>query len=403
MYQDKKVTVVIMAAGQGIRMGTELPKQFLKIGPQGETILETTVKTFNDCSAVDEILIAANQDFIVRCRNLCERFTKVRGVVPGGKDRQDSVREGLRHVSDNGLVLVHDAARPYVTEDVILRVLAGAARSGAAVPVVPVKDTIRQVIGGAVSAETFGDTRGDADEEAGGAQRSRTLDRSRLYQVQTPQGFRTSLLKEAYRKAYEDGFYGTDEAGVAEHFGAAVAMVCGDDANKKITTKEDMPMTQTDFRIGMGYDVHRLTEGRALILCGVEIPHEKGLLGHSDADAALHALMDAMLGAAALGDIGRHFPDSDERYKGISSLLLLAEVRRMIAEKGFAVGSADITIIAQRPKIAPYITQMQTNVTQTLGVDADRVNVKATTTERLGFAGREEGIAAEAVCLLTRR
>lgn len=387
MYQDKKVTVVIMAAGQGTRMGTELPKQFLKIGPQGETILETTVKTFDDCSAVDEILIAANQDFIVRCRQLCERFTKVWGVVPGGRERQDSVREGLQHASDNGLVLVHDAARPYVTEEVILRVLAGAAQSGAAVPVVPVKDTIRQMIG----------------EEAGVAQQSQTLDRSKLYQVQTPQGFRTSLLKEAYRKAYEDGFYGTDEAGVAEHFGAAVAMVRGDDANKKITTKEDMPVMQTDFRIGMGYDVHRLTEGRALILCGVEIPHEKGLLGHSDADAALHALMDAMLGAAALGDIGRHFPDSDERYKGISSLLLLAEVRRLIAEKGFAVGNADITIIAQRPKIAPYITQMQANVAKTLGVDADRVNVKATTTERLGFAGREEGIAAEAVCLLMRK
>ena len=387
MYQDKKVTVVIMAAGQGTRMGTELPKQFLKIGPQGETILETTVKTFDDCSAVDEILITANQDFIVRCRKLCERFTKVRGVVPGGKERQDSVREGLQHASDNGLVLVHDAARPYVTEDVILRVLAGAAQSGAAVPAVPVKDTIRQMIG----------------EEAGAAQQSQTLERSRLYQVQTPQGFRTSLLKEAYRKAYEDGFYGTDEAGVAEHFGAAVMMVRGDEANKKITTREDMPVTQTESRIGMGYDVHRLTEDRALILCGVEIPHEKGLLGHSDADAALHALMDAMLGAAALGDIGRHFPDSDDRYKGISSLLLLAEVRRLIAEKGFAVGNADITIIAQRPKIAPYITQMQTNVAKTLGVDADRVNVKATTTERLGFAGREEGIAAEAVCLLIRK
>ena len=387
MYQDKKVTAVIMAAGQGTRMGAELPKQFLKIGPQGETILETTVKTFDDCSAVDEILVTANQDFIVRCRQLCERFTKVWGVVPGGKERQDSVREGLQHASDNGLVLVHDAARPYVTEDVILRVLAGAAQSGAAVPAVPVKDTIRQMIG----------------EEAGAAQQSQTLERSRLYQVQTPQGFRTSLLKEAYRKAYEDGFYGTDEAGVAEHFGAAVMMVRGDEANKKITTREDMPVTQTESRIGMGYDVHRLTEDRALILCGVEIPHEKGLLGHSDADAALHALMDAMLGAAALGDIGRHFPDSDERYKGISSLLLLAEVRRLIAEKGFAVGNADITIIAQRPKIAPYITQMQTNVAKTLGVDADRVNVKATTTERLGFAGREEGIAAEAVCLLIRK
>ena len=387
MYQDKKVTAVIMAAGQGTRMGAELPKQFLKIGPRGETILETTVKIFDDCSAVDEILVTANQDFIVRCRQLCERFTKVWGVVPGGKERQDSVREGLQHASDNGLVLVHDAARPYVTEDVILRVLAGAAQSGAAVPAVPVKDTIRQMIG----------------EEAGAAQQSQTLERSRLYQVQTPQGFRTSLLKEAYRKAYEDGFYGTDEAGVAEHFGAAVMMVRGDEANKKITTREDMPVTQTESRIGMGYDVHRLTEDRALILCGVEIPHEKGLLGHSDADAALHALMDAMLGAAALGDIGRHFPDSDERYKGISSLLLLAEVRRLIAEKGFAVGNADITIIAQRPKIAPYITQMQTNVAKTLGVDADRVNVKATTTERLGFAGREEGIAAEAVCLLIRK
>ena len=401
MYQDKKVTVVIMAAGQGTRMGTELPKQFLRIGPQGETILETTVKTFDDCSAVDEILIAANQDFIVRCRNLCERFTKVWGVVPGGRERQDSVREGLQHASDSGLVLVHDAARPYVTEAVILRVLEGAARCGAAVPVVPVKDTIRQVIGDAESAETCRDKRAAADEEAG-ARQSRTLERSRLYQVQTPQGFRTSLLKEAYRKAYEDGFYGTDEAGVVEHFGAAVTMVLGAEANKKITTREDMPVTQTDFRIGTGYDVHRLTEGRALILCGVEIPHEKGLLGHSDADAALHALMDAMLGAAALGDIGRHFPDSDERYKGISSLLLLAEVRRLIAEKGFAVGNADITIIAQRPKIAPYITQMQANVARTLGVDKDRVNVKATTTERLGFAGREEGIAAEAVCLLTR-
>ncbi len=381
------MTAVIMAAGQGTRMGAELPKQFLKIGPRGETILETTVKIFDDCSAVDEILVTANQDFIVRCRQLCERFTKVWGVVPGGKERQDSVREGLQHASDNGLVLVHDAARPYVTEDVILRVLAGAAQSGAAVPAVPVKDTIRQMIG----------------EEAGAAQQSQTLERSRLYQVQTPQGFRTSLLKEAYRKAYEDGFYGTDEAGVAEHFGAAVMMVRGDEANKKITTREDMPVTQTESRIGMGYDVHRLTEDRALILCGVEIPHEKGLLGHSDADAALHALMDAMLGAAALGDIGRHFPDSDERYKGISSLLLLAEVRRLIAEKGFAVGNADITIIAQRPKIAPYITQMQTNVAKTLGVDADRVNVKATTTERLGFAGREEGIAAEAVCLLIRK
>lgn len=398
MYQDKKVTAIIMAAGQGTRMGLAVPKQFIKLGERGETILETTVKVFDDCPAVDEILITANQDFIVLCRNLCERFAKVWGVVPGGRERQDSVREGLQHASDGGLVLVHDAARPYVTEAVILNVLEGAVRNGAAVPVVPVTDTIRQTI-----LKEDSDQNGGTGAKTDSKPQSRTLDRKRLYQVQTPQGFRADLLKAAYRKAYADGFYGTDEAGVVEHFGAEVVMVSGADANKKITTREDMPAMPADFRTGIGYDVHRLTEGRKLVLCGVEIPYEKGLLGHSDADAALHALMDAMLGAAALGDIGRHFPDSDERYKGISSLLLLEEVRRLVLQKGFAIGNADITMIAQKPKLAPYIPQMQQAVARALEIDPDRVNVKATTTERLGFAGREEGIAAEAVCLLTRR
>ncbi len=394
MYQNKKVTALIMAAGQGSRMGLELPKQFVRIGPQGETILETTVKIFDDCPAVDEILITANRDFIVQCRALCERFTKVWGVVPGGKERQDSVREGLQHASDDGLLLVHDAARPYVTEAVILRVLEGAYRSGAAVPVVPVKDTIRQSVAADKGA------RGGA---AGGELLSRTLDRTTLFHVQTPQGFHTDLLKQAYRKAYAEGFYGTDEAGLVERFGARVAMVRGEDANKKITTREDMPAVQKKMRIGQGYDVHRLTAERRLVLCGVEVPHTSGLLGHSDADVALHALMDALLGAAALGDIGRHFPDNDVRYKGISSMLLLESVRELIDAKGFAVGNVDITIIAQKPKLAPYITQMRGNVAQALGVDEAAVNVKATTTERLGFAGREEGIAAEAVCLLYQK
>ena len=164
-----------------------------------------------------------------------------------------------------------------------------------------------------------------------------------------------------------------------------------------------MPAVQKKMRIGQGYDVHRLTAERRLVLCGVEVPHTSGLLGHSDADVALHALMDALLGAAALGDIGRHFPDNDVRYKGISSMLLLESVRELIDAKGFAVGNVDITIIAQKPKLAPYITQMRGNVAQALGVDEAAVNVKATTTERLGFAGREEGIAAEAVCLLYQK
>ena len=384
---------MITAAGQGSRMGLELPKQFIKIGPRGETILESTVKIF-DCPAVDEILITANRDYLARTGELCAPFRKVRGIVEGGRERQDSVRAGLRRTSDDGLILVHDAARPFVTEAVILRVLACAYESGAAVPVVPVRDTIRQ---SAISAWVA------CDREEVDVSVSETLDRTRLFRVQTPQGFRTELLKQAYCEAYKAGFYGTDEAGLVERFAAPVRMVRGEEANKKITTREDLPAVQKDVRIGHGYDVHRLTEERALILCGESIPHERGLLGHSDADVALHALMDAMLGAAALGDIGRIFPDSDDRYKGISSMKLLEKVCRLIDEKGFAVGNADITVIAQQPKLAPYIPRMRAHVARALGVEEDCVNVKATTTERLGFAGREEGIAAEAVCLLRQK
>lgn len=398
MYRDKKVTAMITAAGQGSRMGLELPKQFIKISPRGETILESTVKIFDDCPAVDEILITANRDYLARTGELCAPFRKVRGIVEGGRERQDSVRAGLRRTSDDGLILVHDAARPFVTEAVILRVLACAYESGAAVPVVPVRDTIRQSARQSAISAWVACDRAEVDVSV-----SETLDRTRLFRVQTPQGFRTELLKQAYCEAYKAGFYGTDEAGLVERFAAPVRMVRGEEANKKITTREDLPAVQKDVRIGHGYDVHRLTEERALILCGESIPHERGLLGHSDADVALHALMDAMLGAAALGDIGRIFPDSDDRYKGISSMKLLEKVCRLIDEKGFAVGNADITVIAQQPKLAPYIPRMRAHVARALGVEEDCVNVKATTTERLGFAGREEGIAAEAVCLLRQK
>ena len=398
MYRDKKVTAMITAAGQGSRMGLELPKQFIKIGPRGETILESTVKIFDDCPAVDEILITANRDYLARTGELCAPFRKVRGIVEGGRERQDSVRAGLRRTSDDGLILVHDAARPFVTEAVILRVLACAYESGAAVPVVPVRDTIRQSARQSAISAWVACDRAEVDVSV-----SETLDRTRLFRVQTPQGFRTELLKQAYCEAYKAGFYGTDEAGLVERFAAPVRMVRGEEANKKITTREDLPAVQKEVRIGHGYDVHRLTEERALILCGESIPHERGLLGHSDADVALHALMDAMLGAAALGDIGRIFPDSDDRYKGISSMKLLEKVCRLIDEKGFAVGNADITVIAQQPKLAPYIPRMRAHVARALGVEEDCVNVKATTTERLGFAGREEGIAAEAVCLLRQK
>lgn len=374
MYEKKKVTAVIVAAGSGTRMGTDVPKQFLKIG--GRTILETTVAVFEKNPYVDDILVLTGRDFVEFCEELCRPFEKVRSILPGGKERQDTVWEAVRRISDGELVLIHDGVRPYVTDAVIEGVLAGAKSAGAAVPAVASKDTVRQT-----AAE-------------GG---SRTLDRKTLFQVQTPQGFASEILREAYEAAYRDGFLGTDDAGLAERIGQTIVLTEGDYANIKITTREDLPM---EIRVGTGYDVHRLTEGRKLILGGVDIPYEKGLDGHSDADVMVHALMDALLGAAGLGDIGRHFPDTDPQYKGISSLKLLEIVNQRIHEAGYELGNADVTIIAQRPKLAGYISQMEENLAAVLGADMRQINVKATTTEKLGFTGRGEGIAAEAACII---
>ena len=374
MYEKKKVTAVIVAAGSGTRMGTDVPKQFLKIG--GRTILETTVAVFEKNPHVDDILVLTGRDFVEFCEELCRPFEKVRSILPGGKERQDTVWEAVRRIPEGELVLIHDGVRPYVTDAVIEGVLAGAKSAGAAVPAVASKDTVRQT------------------EAEGG---SRTLDRKTLFQVQTPQGFASEILREAYEAAYRNGFLGTDDAGLAERIGQTIVLTEGDYANIKITTREDLPM---EIRVGTGYDVHRLTEGRKLILGGVDIPYEKGLDGHSDADVMVHALMDALLGAAGLGDIGRHFPDTDPQYKGISSLKLLEIVNQRIHEAGYELGNADVTIIAQRPKLAGYISQMEENLAAVLGADIRQINVKATTTEKLGFTGRGEGIAAEAACII---
>lgn len=389
MFKGKKVTVIVVAAGRGSRFGGDLPKQFLKIGEK--TVLERAIEPFQDHPAVDGIIVAASEEYLEYCRMLCSRFHKTEAVVCGGEQRQDSVFACLEKVND-GLVMVHDGARPFVARDVIDRVIDGAYNHGASAPCVPVKDTIRQT------------------DDSGGLS-STTLERSSLFCVQTPQGFHTQILKRAYEKAQMDGFVGTDDAGLVERLGEPVSITEGDYANIKITTREDLPeqtagwrnLNKMDMRIGSGYDVHQLTEGRKLILGGVDIPYEKGLLGHSDADVLLHALMDALLGAAALGDIGKHFPDTDEKYRGISSLKLLEHVKLLISDSGYSVGNADITVIAQKPKIASYIPAMRKNIAETLGIEIERVNVKGTTTEKLGFVGRCEGIACEAVCILYRQ
>lgn len=374
MFNEKRVTAIITAAGKGSRMGSALPKQFLSV--KGKTILARAIEAFEKEELIDRILVVTNQDFVALCEEICKDFSKVERVIVGGKERQDSVKNAL-DLTEDGFVLIHDGARPYVTAQVIKNVLEDTAKVGAAVAAVPVKDTIRQT----------------------GAEGSFTLPRASLYSVQTPQGFEVSLIKEAFAKAYEEGFYGTDDAGLVDRMGRPVAISQGYYGNIKITTKEDLPM---EMRIGHGYDVHRLVEERDLILCGVNIPHEKGLLGHSDADVAIHALMDSLLGAAGMRDIGNLFPDNDDSYKGISSILLLERVAAKLREQGWTVNNADVTIMAQRPKLAPHIDAMRANMAKALDISVDIINVKATTTEKLGFVGREEGIAAEAVCILNR-
>lgn len=376
---SEKTYAIIGAAGSGKRMGSATPKQFLRLG--GRTILEHTVEKFLQSPAVVHVIVVTSADYVSYCETLFAEEGKAGrlSVIAGGAERQDSVDCGIRKLRELGardedIVLIHDGVRPYVSTDLLDRVAAGARQYGAVVPAVQPKDTIRH------------------DAEG-------TLTRSRLWCVQTPQGFRFSLIARALAEAARDGFYGTDDAGLVERLGEPVRIVPGETANIKITTPEDLPM---ENRIGTGFDVHRLTAGRKLILGGVEIPYEKGLLGHSDADVLVHALMDALLGAAAKGDIGKLFPDNDDTFKDISSILLLEKVGQVLAKEGYRLANADVTVICQQPKLAPFIEEMRGNMAKALSVDISQISVKATTTEKLGFTGRGEGIAAEAVCLLNR-
>jgi len=378
MHKNKKIAVIIAAAGSGTRMGGGIPKQFLEI--EGKPVLVKTALAFSQNQYIDGFFVVTGEEYIEKSKKLLEGIDKFMGVVAGGAQRQDSVYNGLKVLqADMDYVLVHDAARPFVAQEIINRVVEKAVEKGTAVAAVAVKDTIKTI----------------EDEE----QFKSTLPRNQLRSVQTPQGFRKNIIVKAYEKACAEEFYGTDDAALVERMGVPVYVVEGSYDNIKITTKEDMPM---EYRIGTGYDVHRFAENRRLILGGVEVPYELGLLGHSDADVLVHAVMDALLGAAALGDIGRHFPDSDEKYKGASSMKLLENVSDLLENKGYSIGNIDATIIAQEPKLSPFIEEMKINIAETLKISHNKVNIKATTTERLGFTGRKEGIASEAVCILNK-
>ena len=384
---------IIPAGGFGRRMGADLPKQFLEVG--GLPILVHTVKAVQRSSFIKSIIIAVPADHVDQVWELVSRYdlSLVTGVVVGGATRQDSVQAGLAAVSDGtDLVVVHDGVRPLVDPGLVDACVQKAAETGAAMLAVPVKDTLKKAKGGIVGT---------------------TVDRRNLWQAQTPQVAGVATMRRAFDSAVADGFQGTDEASLLERIGVEVSLVMGSDQNIKITRSEDLALAKAflgkgsgggmamgALRVGHGYDAHQLVEGRALVLGGVNIPFDRGLSGHSDADVLLHALCDAILGAAGMGDIGRHFPDSDPAYKGISSLVLLAEVVKKSSEAGFRLGNADMTVIAQEPRLAPYIDKMRENISCCVDIDFSCLNIKATTTEQMGFVGRGEGIAAHAVVSL---
>jgi 2-C-methyl-D-erythritol 4-phosphate cytidylyltransferase/2-C-methyl-D-erythritol 2,4-cyclodiphosphate synthase len=371
---------ILVAAGSGSRLGADINKVLLPLG--GEALFCHGIRLLRQLCEGLILVIRPEDEDRVRAA-LAQSGLTVEIIVYGGETRRHSVENALAVLPKGAdVLLVHDAARPFASLKMAREVLRMARETGAAVPALPVTDTLKKGRDGLVAG---------------------TQPRESLYAVQTPQGFSREVLERAYKEC-ADAL--TDDAGLVERLGLPVAIVPGSRRNIKITLPEDFAMAEQMMtsapRVGLGYDAHRLVEGRELILGGVAIPHEKGLLGHSDADVVLHALTDALLGACALGDIGQHFPDSDPAYQGISSLLLLEKTVVLLKEKGFRPMQCDLTIQAQRPKLASYFPRMRANIAAALGIPLDKVGLKATTTEGLGFVGREEGIAVQAVAVVER-
>ena len=381
----KTCAAVIVAAGSATRM-QGIDKMLVPLA--GVPVVLRSVRALAASDCIDSLVIVTRTECMETLRTLCAEVSKPVTVVAGGASRPESVLAGLAALPDGTeLAAIHDGARPLVTQAVIAEAVEAAERCGAAAPAVPVHDTIKQAENGLVRA---------------------TPERKTLFAVQTPQVFDVKLLKTVLRAAMERGIALTDDCSAVEAAGKPVVLTQGCEENLKITTPVDLTLAEAilkrrkTMRIGHGYDVHRLTEGRRLILGGVEIPFERGLDGHSDADVLVHALMDALLGAAGLRDIGVLFPDNDPAYKNISSMLLLDRVMLTLEHAGYAVGNVDVTVLAQRPKLKDYIPVMRENLARAMKIPLDCVNIKATTEEGLGFTGSGEGIACHAVCLLER-
>jgi 2-C-methyl-D-erythritol 4-phosphate cytidylyltransferase / 2-C-methyl-D-erythritol 2,4-cyclodiphosphate synthase len=371
---------VVVAAGSGSRMGTEIPKQFQALGRR--PVLGWSVEALLQCEEVAVIVVVVPASERARAETILPNNSRIR-LVNGGATRTESVRAGLQIFNGLGLakVLIHDAARPGLSPVVIRELIAALDSADAAAPALLVTDALK-------------DTRNGL----------RSVGREGLVRVQTPQAFRFDVISRAIADAIDPA---VDDLALVEATGARVVLTPGRAELMKITHPEDMAIAEKlisgpALRVGAGFDVHGFAAGDGVTICGVRIPHAKKLEGHSDADVGWHALTDAILGAAALGDIGDHFPPSDPKWKGAASILFLQHAAKLAAERGLHVVNADITLMCEKPKIAPHREFMRAKTAEALGIPLDAISVKATTTEKLGFLGREEGIAAQAVVLLTK-
>jgi 2-C-methyl-D-erythritol 4-phosphate cytidylyltransferase/2-C-methyl-D-erythritol 2,4-cyclodiphosphate synthase len=383
MPKPQRTAAILVAAGRGLRAGAGGPKQYRAIG--GQTVILRAMAPFSRHPDIFAVQPVVNPDDAALFNDAVAGL-RHQPPVSGGATRQASVHAGLEALASENpdVVLIHDAARPFVTQGVISRAVDAAGRSGAAVPTIPVTDTIKL-------------TGASGDVEA-------TPDRARLRIAQTPQAFRFDLILDAHRRAAREGRSDfTDDAALAEWAGLTVATFEGDPANMKLTTAEDFIREEArlasllgDIRTGTGYDVHAFGEGDHLMICGVRVPHTKGFLAHSDGDVGLHALVDAILGALADGDIGSHFPPSDPKWKGASSDQFLKYAVDRVTARGGRIAHLEVTLICERPKIGPLRDTMRARIAEISGLAISRVAVKATTSEKLGFTGREEGIAATA-------
>ena len=383
--QTHKVAALILAAGQGSRAGTDIPKQFRQIG--GKAVLAHSVEAFARHPAVGAVylVIGSGQQETVRTMI---GDGQVMAIIQGADSRRGSVRAGLEAIAATGgadRVLIHDAARPFLSPSMIDQLLAALEQAPGAFPALPVADTLVK----------------STDNMAGDI-----VDRSGLYRVQTPQAFHFESIIRAHR-AWDSSREATDDAQMLREAGHDVLMVPGDERLEKLTYPQDFARAEAQLascrttRVGMGYDVHRLAADEELWLCGVQVPHDRGLAGHSDADVAIHAIVDALLGALSEGDIGSHFPPSDPQWRGAASSRFLEYAANRVKDRGGRMEHIDVTIICEAPKIGPHRDAMRHRISEILAIPLDRVSVKATTTERLGFAGRREGIAAQAVATIS--